>query len=269
MDRYAVLGRPAAHSQSPRIQQAFARQFGHELSYEKIEVGPEQLGRELARLHAEGYQGLNITLPHKLAALAAAAEKTPRAEIAGAANVLIRLEQGWRADNSDGEGLIRDLRNNLGLTLAGKKILLLGSGGAARGILKPLLDEKPAQLTISSRTPWKVEKIAAAFAKFGLVTPRTHLALKGDRYDLLINATSAGHEGQVPRLPQGLIEGGVCYDLSYGHAFEPFRTWAQTQNAARVADGLGMLVEQAAVSFELWRGQRPKTAPVLAQLRAS
>jgi shikimate dehydrogenase len=268
MDRFAVLGQPVAHSLSPQIHEGFAAQFGLALGYDKLEVAPEPFAATLERLHADGYRGLNVTLPHKLAALAGAAEKAPRAELAGAANTLVRLAGGWRADNTDGEGLVRDLRGNHQLALAGKRVLLLGAGGAARGVLKPLLDERPAELVISSRTPWTVEKIAAEFAAHGPIRPSTHVALKGDRFDLVINATSAGHHGEAPRLPAGVLgEDGACYDLSYGKAFEPFRAWAKAQGARVVADGLGMLVEQAAASFELWLGKRPATAPVIAELR--
>lgn len=268
MDRFAVLGQPVAHSLSPRIHTGFAQQFGLTLGYEKLEVAPPALPETLARLHAEGYRGLNITLPHKLAALAAAAEKTPRALLAGAANTLSRLPSGWRADNTDGEGLVRDLRDNNWLSLGGKRVLLLGAGGGARGAIKPLLEERPALLVISSRTPWTVEKLAEEFKAHGPIRPSTHQALKGDRFDLIINATSAGHEGRVPRLPSGLLtDGGACYDLSYGKAFGPFRDWALMQGARVVADGIGMLVEQAASSFELWHGRRPKTQPVIATLR--
>lgn len=270
MDRYGVLGQPVAHSRSPQIHQWFAESAGASLAYEAIEVSPDEFAATLGRLHGEGYRGLNITLPHKLAALAACAQKSARAETAGAANTLTRTDDGWRADNTDGEGLVRDLRENLQLPIAGRKVLLLGAGGAARGVLKPLLDEKPAELVISSRTPWRVEKLAVDFKDFGPVRAATHLALKGDRYDLVINATSAGHEGQVPRLPDQLLaRDAACYDLSYGAAFEPFRSWAIKAGAARIADGLGMLVEQAAASFELWRGMRPQTRTVISRLRGN
>lgn len=268
ISRFALLGQPVAHSPSPKIHQGFAQQLGIALSYDKLEVAPEDFAATLARLHADGYRGLNVTLPHKLAALAASVEQAPRAALAGAANTMIRTPAGWRADNTDGEGLVRDLRDNHKLTIAGKRVLLLGAGGAARGALKPLLDEKPAVLVISSRTPWTVEKLAAEFAAHGPIRPSTHLALKGERFDLIINATSAGHHGEVPRLPAGLLDaGGACYDLSYGKAFEPFRAWAQSQGARTVADGLGMLVEQAAAAFELWLGKRPVTAPAIAALQ--
>jgi shikimate dehydrogenase len=270
MDRYAVLGQPIAHSLSPQIHGWFAEQSHAQLSYEKVDVAPEALAERLAALHAQGYAGLNVTLPHKLAALAAATEKTPRAEIAGAANTLTRIGAGWRADNTDGEGLVRDLRDNLKWPIAGRRVLLLGAGGAARGVLKPVLDEKPAELVISSRTPWTVEKLAVEFKPHGPVVPRTHITLKGDRYDMVINATSAGLGGAAPRLPPDLLgPDAACYDLNWGAAFVPFREWAKAQGATRIADGLGMLVEQAAASFSLWRGTRPQTTLVIDRLRAT
>jgi len=266
--RFAVIGQPIAHSLSPQIHRGFAEQFGEHISYEKIEVAPEALAERLAALHAQAYTGLNVTQPHKPAVLAAATERTARAELAGAANTLTRLAAGWRADTTDGEGLVRDLRDNLGWSFTEQAVLLLGAGGAARSVLKALLDERPAELVISSRTPWNVEKIAADFRAHGPVRPCTNLALKGSRFDLIINATSAGLDGQAPRLPSGVLNpGGACYDMNYGAAHVPFRDWAASQGAARSADGLGMLVEQAASSFALWRGQRPQTAPVIARLR--
>jgi shikimate dehydrogenase len=269
MDRYAVLGQPIAHSLSPQIHGGFAEALGESISYERIEVAPEALAERLAALHAQGYAGLNVTQPHKPAVLAAAVEKTPRAELAGAANTLTRLDSGWRADTTDGDGLVRDLRDNLRWPVAGAAVLLLGAGGAARSVLKALLDEKPAELVISSRTPWTVEKLAAEFKVHGPVRPSTHLALKGSAFDLIINATSAGLQGQAPRLaPDVLKPGGACYDMNYGTAHAPFRDWARAHGAGRVADGLGMLVEQAASSYAIWRGRRPQTAEVTRRLRA-
>lgn len=269
MDRYAVLGQPIAHSLSPRIHGAFAEALGQPIRYEKVEVAPDALADTLAALHAQGYAGLNVTLPHKLGALAAAVEHTERANLAGAANTLTRLAGGWRADTTDGEGLVRDLRDNLRWPLHGRRVLLLGAGGAARGVLKPLLDEKPAELVISSRTPWTVEKLALEFRPHGAIRASTHVALKGDRFDLVINATSAGHAGAVPRLPSPLLNpGAACYDMNWGAAHRPFRDWARANGASRVEDGLGMLVEQAAAAFALWRGQRPATAAVISGLRA-
>lgn len=271
MDRYAVIGHPVAHSRSPLIHARFAAQTQQALNYEALDVAPEDLTATLTRLHGEGvFKGFNITLPHKLAVMPLCETVSERAQLAGAVNTLIRTDGGWRGDNSDGEGFITDLTRNLGVAVAGKRVLVLGAGGAARGILKPLLDQQPAELVLSNRNPWKPEDLAPQFQAYGPIRPCTHLALKGDTFDLVVNATSAGHSGQMPRLPgQLLAAGGVCYDLSYGRAFEPFAAWARSQHAAAVHDGLGMLVEQAAVSFELWRGVRPQTAAVLAELRAN
>jgi shikimate dehydrogenase len=269
MDRYGVIGQPVAHSQSPRIQAMFAKQFGVELSYDKIEVAPEALPESLVRLHADGYAGLNVTLPHKLDVLKLCESVSVRAQLAGAVNVIKRTSTGWIGDNVDGEGFARDLEQ-LGFAVAGKKVLVLGAGGAARGILKPLLDLEPAELTVSNRNPWKPEEIAEQFKAHGKIRPCTHVALKGDRFDLIVNATSVGHTGQFLKLPgQLLATGGACYDLSYGKAFAPFAAWANAQGAKRVADGIGMLVEQAALTFQFWRGKLPDTAPVIEALRSS
>jgi shikimate dehydrogenase len=268
-DLYAVIGQPIAHSLSPRIHAAFAAQFGADLSYGAIEVAPEALADTLRRMHGENYQGMNVTLPHKTGVAALCEQVSARAQLAGAVNTLMRTGSGWAGDNTDGEGLMRDLAR-LGYAVSGQRVLLLGAGGAARGILKPLLDMKPAELTLSNRNPWKPEELAEQFKAHGRIRPCTHIALKGDRYDLILNATSAGHSGQWLRLPgQLLAEGGACYDLSYGKAHAPFAEWARAQEGTRIADGLGMLIEQAAEAFRLWRGQRPDTAPVLALLRPS
>ena len=247
----------------------FAVQTGADLGYEAIEVAAAALADTLKRLHGESYRGLNVTLPHKTAVAALCEAVSEQAQIAGAVNTLIRSQTGWRGDNTDGEGLLRDLRR-LGFTVSAKRVLLLGAGGAARGILKLLLDARPAELTLSNRNPWKPEELAEQFKPHGRIRPCTHIALKGDRFDLIINATSAGHQGEAPRLPgQLLADGGACYDLSYGKAHEPFAAWARSQGARRIADGLGMLVEQAAASFALWRGRRPETAAVIGELRAA
>ena len=268
MDRYAVIGQPIAHSKSPFIHAQFARQTGQELSYDAIEVAPTDLADTLRRLHAEGYRGLNVTLPHKIEVAKLCESVSERAQLAAAVNTLIRTDTGWRGDNTDGEGLVRDITHHLGLAISGKRLLVLGAGGAARGILKPLLDHRPAELTLSGRNPWKPEELAEQFKAFGKIRPATHIALKGDLFDLIINATSAGHSGGMPRMPgQLLAEGGACYDLSYGKAFEPFAGWACTQGAVRVSDGLGMLVEQAAAAFEIWRDVKPETKTVLQRVR--
>ncbi|HEY1077612.1 MAG TPA: shikimate dehydrogenase [Fontimonas sp.] len=266
--RYAVIGQPIGHSRSPQIHTQFAAQTGQALSYEAIEVAAATLADALKDLHAQGFQGLNVTLPHKIAVMALCEQVSERARLAGAVNTLIRTDGGWRGDNTDGEGFIADLQR-LGFAVAKRRVLVLGAGGAVRGILEPLLRAQPAELVVSNRNPWKPETLAEDFASVGKLLPRTHLSLKGDQYDLIVNATSAGHSGQMPALPPELLaKGGDCYDLSYGKAFAPFAEWAKAQNAARVEDGLGMLVGQAAAAFKLWRGVVPETAPVIAALRA-
>lgn len=269
MDRYAVIGKPISHSLSPCIHGAFAFETAQVLRYDAIEIGAENLSSELSGLHAKNVLGLNVTLPHKQNVAKLCESISPRAELAGAVNTLIRTTEGWRGDNTDGIGLITDLRQ-LGISVRGKRVLIVGAGGAVRGILKPLLDEQPAVLAISNRNPWKPEALAELFKAHGTVLPRTHFALKGEQYDLIINATSAGHDGVMPFIPgQVLAADGVCYDLSYGPAHAPFAAWARAQGASRVVDGLGMLIEQAATAFEIWRGVRPQTAPVLASLRGN
>lgn len=266
-DRYAVIGQPISHSRSPAIHARFARETGQDLVYEAIEVAPDRLGDELGRLHAEGVRGLNVTLPHKHAVAKLCEGVSERGRLAGAVNTLVRTATGWTGDNTDGAGLVADLAR-LGIPVAGRRVLILGAGGAARGIIAPLLGQAPAELVVSNRNPWKPEELAEAFKAQGRVTPRTHLALKGDRFDLVINATSAGHSGAVPTVPGRILaDGGDCYDLGYGISHGPFARWAVEQGARRSEDGLGMLVEQAAGAFEIWRGVRPTTAPVLDALR--
>lgn len=268
MKRCAVIGHPVAHSRSPQIHAAFAQQTGVPLAYVAIDVAPDALAARVSALFDEGWLGCNVTLPHKTAVAALCTAQHPRAAQAGAVNTLIRGETGWVGDNTDGQGLLADLAR-LGVAVAESRVLVLGAGGAARGILGPLLAAAPAVLVVSNRNPWKPEALAEAFAPLGRLLPRTHLALKGDQYDLIINATSAGHQGRMPRLPPGLLAAGaVAYDLSYGAAHAAFADWARGAGAAAVHDGLGMLVEQAAASFALWHGRHPDTAPVLAALRA-
>ena len=267
MDRYAVIGQPIGHSRSPAIHDRFARQTGQDLCYEALEVSDADLQAHVASLHQQGFSGLNVTLPHKQAVAELCLSVSPRAQQAGAVNTLLRAEGGWIGDSTGGEGLIAD-RARLGIDIGSRRVLVLGAGGAVRGILAPLLALRPACLAVSNRNPWKPEALAEAFKSLGPVLPRTHLALKGEVYDVIINATSAGHSGAMPRLPGGLLaSGGDAYDLSYGPAHAPFAAWAALQSASRVEDGLGMLVEQAAAAFELWRGVRPETTAVVVALR--
>ena len=271
MDRYAVIGNPIAHSKSPQIHAAFARQTGQELSYEALLAPLDGFAQTVADFRAHGGRGLNVTVPFKLEAFALADRHTARAHAAGAVNTLAFGADGILGDNTDGAGLVRDLSANLNLELAGRRILLLGAGGATRGALLPLLDSRPASLTIANRTVAKADALAALFAARAGDTVLDACgfdALAGRRFDLVINATAASLADELPPLPPGLYaEGALAYDMMYARAPTRFMRAALADGAARVADGLGMLVEQAAESFTLWRGVRPDSAPVLAALR--
>ena len=271
MDRYAVIGNPIAHSKSPQIHAAFARQTGQELSYEALLAPVDGFAQTVADFRAHGGRGLNVTVPFKLEAFALAEHHTARAQAAGAVNTLALGADGILGDNTDGAGLVRDLTANLDFALAGRRILLLGAGGATRGVLLPLLDSRPARLTIANRTVAKAEALAALFAARAgdcVLDACGFDALAGRRFDLVINATAASLADELPPLPPGLYaEGALAYDMMYARAPTRFMRAALADGAARVADGLGMLVEQAAESFALWRGVRPDSCPVLAALR--
>ena len=271
MDRYAVIGNPIAHSKSPQIHAAFARQTGQALRYEALLAPVDGFAPAVADFRAHGGRGMNVTVPFKLEAFALAERHTPRAQAAGAVNTLAFGADGILGDNTDGAGLVRDLTTNLDFALAGRRILLLGAGGATRGVLLPLLDSRPASLTIANRTVAKAQALAELFtphAGRAQVDACGFDALAGRRFDLVINATAASLAGELPPLPPGLYaEGALAYDMMYGRGHTPFMRAALADGAARVADGLGMLVEQAAESFALWRGVRPDTAALLAELR--
>jgi shikimate dehydrogenase len=268
-DRYAVIGNPIAHSKSPRIHTEFARQTAQDLVYDRILGSREDFAADVRRFIAAGGFGLNITVPFKEEAWALADERSPRAEIAGAVNTLIRLADGrLRGDNTDGVGLIRDLTANHGLDLRGARALLLGAGGASRGVLLPLLESGLGSLVVANRKASKAIELARLGAPLGPVTGCGLDALEGERFDLIINATSAGLTDSVPDIPETcLAEGGWTYDMLYGDRPTAFCRWGQSHGAARTLDGLGMLVEQAAESFWLWRGARPETRGVIEQLR--
>jgi len=274
MDRYAVIGNPIAHSKSPRIHAEFARQTGQDLDYGRILCAPDRFAETVHAFFAEGGRGLNVTVPFKEAAWRLAEERSPRAEAAGAVNTLIGLADGrLRGDNTDGAGLVRDLAGNHGFAFAGRRVLLLGAGGAARGVLRPLLETGLAGLTIANRTAEKARElarmVAGPAAGLGAATGCGLDGLVGLRFDLIVNATSAGLGGEVPPIPDDcLAPGGWTYDMLYGDRPTPFCLWGQGHGAAKALDGLGMLVEQAAESFRLWRGLSPRTAPVIALLRA-
>ncbi|MEY6431207.1 shikimate dehydrogenase [Thioalkalicoccus limnaeus] len=268
-DRYAVIGHPIAHSKSPAIHAAFARETGEDLVYDRILAPLDDFAGTVRRFIAAGGRGLNVTIPFKEAAWALSDERAPRAQVAGAVNTLSLLPDGrLRGDNTDGVGLVRDLATNNGFAFAGTRILLLGAGGAARGLLQPLLEADPTELVIANRTAAKAHALAALISD-GRVSGCGLDELDRTAFDLIINATSAGLDDQAPPLPnQVLAAGGWVYDLVYRDDPTPFQHWGLERGAAVALDGLGMLVEQAAESFFLWRGRRPHTAPVIAALRS-
>lgn len=270
-DRYAVFGHPIKHSRSPQIHTAFAEQCKQRLSYRAQLVELGGFAAAATAFFAGGGKGLNITVPFKLDAYAFATELSGRARRAGAVNTLAAQSDGTiYGDNTDGVGLVRDIEQNLAWEITGKRVLILGSGGAVRGILEPLLKRHPSLVIIANRTVDKAQQLAREFADLGEVSGCSYEALIGSRYDLVINGTSAGLHGDMPPLPDDILsEGCCCYDLTYGAQPTPFMRWAAGEAAWAVADGLGMLVEQAAESFCIWRGVRPATRPVISMLRAS
>lgn len=270
-DRYAVVGNPVAHSKSPLIHAQFAQQTGQDMEYGRLLAPLDGFRAMVAQFRAEGGKGLNVTVPFKLEAFALADVRTARALDAEAVNTL-KFEPGSIAgDNTDGIGLMRDIEDNLAFPLAGRRILLMGAGGAAQGVLTPLLAVRPARLIIANRTVDKARQLAARVATRSgdtEVGASGYDELAGRAFDLVVNATSASLQDAVPGLPAGVFAiGSLAYDMMYGKGLTPFLQRAQAQGAAQLADGIGMLVEQAAESFYVWRGVRPDTAPVIEQLR--
>lgn len=267
-DHYAVMGNPIAHSKSPFIHQRFAEQTGQSIHYEAILVDSEGFTDAVKAFADSGGKGLNITVPFKQEAWQLADRRSARAEHAGAVNTLvIEADGSFFADNTDGIGLVRDLNQNLGVSLTQKRILLLGAGGAARGVLAPLLEQQPQQLIIANRTIERAQQLAEKFSDFGHVQGCGFNALSG-HFDIIINATAAGLQGEVPPLPNGLIGShSCCYDMVYGTEPTAFVCYAREKGAGQAVDGLGMLVEQAAESFRIWRGVTPQTATVINELR--
>lgn len=270
-DRYVLFGHPVAQSKSPFIHGLFAQQLGQDLSYRLVDVPPLEFLDTARRFFVDGGAGANVTLPHKQAALELVDLLTPEAERAGAVNTLVVHDDGTlQGANTDGAGLRQDLEKNLKLTLTGKRLLLLGAGGATRGILEPLLQAKPAVLHIANRTVARATELATAFADLGPVEGGGYADL-GDHkpFDLILNATAASLAGEVPPVPVRLFtKDTVAYDLAYARGETPFTQWARKRGLQQVHKGYGMLVEQAAVAFALWRGVRPDTAPVLEALRS-
>ena len=268
MDRYVVIGNPVAHSLSPTIHALFARQTGDAIEYGRLLVPQGEFAAHAKAFFRDGGCGANVTLPFKIDALEFAGECSARARLAGAANFLMARGGAIFADNTDGTGLAHDLTRNLGVTLRGARVLLVGAGGAARGVVAPLLEQDPARLLIANRTAQRAFDLAARFRSLGRVEACALDAIDGGPFDVILNATSTSTRGEELALSGALFGGStLAYDLAYGPAARPFLEEART-HGARAVDGLGMLVEQAAESFALWRGKRPRTEPVLAELGA-
>jgi shikimate dehydrogenase len=267
-DRYALVGHPVEHSRSPLIHSLFARQTGENLSYELIDAEPQSFEAAVRGFGAAGGQGLNVTVPHKETAFKLVDEISAPADAAGAVNTIKFIDGKLYGENTDGVGLIRDLVVNQHQTLPGRTMLVLGAGGAARGIVGPLLAARPSELVIANRTKQRADDLVARFG-----SPPTMRAVAfeelGDlaSFDLVLNATSAGLRGDAPPFPASLVgPRSFCYDLVYSVNDTPFVVWARTHGAGRAVQGWGMLIEQAAESFFIWRGVRPDTKPILKQL---
>jgi shikimate dehydrogenase len=262
------MGYPVSHSRSPVIHRLFALQTNQHIQYELLQVAPDKLETAVRQFQRTGGKGLNITVPHKSEVAKLCDHLSEPASTAGAVNTLSFQDGEIHGDNTDGIGLLRDLAINQGITLEDANILILGAGGATRGIVGPLLEMQPSSLRIANRTIDKAQALAEHFSHSGPVSAcRFNMVPITDDYDLIINATSAGVRGETPPYPEAaLSERTFCYDLSYGLKPTPFSVWAREHGAARSVMGWGMLVEQAAESFRIWRGVRPDTAPVLKQM---
>ena len=274
-DRYAVAGNPVAHSRSPHIHSLFAQQTGQAVDYGRLLCPLDAFAATVQAFAGEGARGCNVTVPFKFEAFALAARRTPRAELAQAANVLrfdTAAQGGWLADNTDGIGLVRDITVNAGVPLAGQRVLLIGAGGASAGVMGPFIEAGCAELVVANRTVAKAEELVARHAdvarQHGVRLSARSLQDAGEAFDVVVNGTATSLSGEgVPVGPQVLRTGSLALDMMYGPAAQGFLDWARSHGATG-RDGLGMLVEQAAESFLLWRGVRPDTAPVLRQLRA-
>ena len=272
MDRYAVAGNPVEHSQSPFIHARFAEQTGQALEYSRLLVPLDAFVPTVQAFAADGARGCNVTVPFKFEAYSAATRSSERAQLAQAANTLRFDADGWFADNTDGAGLVADVQHNAGCDVAGRDLLLLGAGGAASGVLGPLLELRPRRVVVANRTLDRAQQLTrshqALAERCGTELAAAALDACGSGYQLVINATAASlHGAGVPVPATVLARGALAYDMMYGPAAAGFLQWA-AEHGATGRDGLGMLVEQAAEAFLVWRGVRPQTAPVLAQLRA-
>lgn len=269
MSHYAVIGDPVQHSKSPMIHRQFAEQTGQDVVYEAIRVAPSELSSFITSFFAEGGAGLNVTLPHKEAVFALLKNHSERATQARAVNTIFVDRAGELCgDNTDGLGLIRDLQFNLNYEIEGKRVFLLGAGGAVRGVLGPLLATRPASVSIANRTVAKALQLASEFAQGGNLVAGDIASFTGQHFDLIVNGTSMGLIDEMPVVEKGMLaKNCCCYDMMYKSTDTIFVKWAKEQGAAIAVDGLGMLVEQAAESFNIWRGVRPDTAVVIKQLR--
>lgn len=267
-DLYVVFGNPINHSKSPVIHRQFAEQTNQDMHYTKQLVNEGEFAKAAQQFFAQGGKGLNVTVPFKMDAFDFAQTLTARAERAGAVNTLARLSDGSiLGDNTDGIGMIHDM-HNLGWEIQGKRVLILGAGGAVRGILQPLLEENPARVTIANRTLSKAEELAKNFLDLGDLQAKSFAQLTGDVFDIVINGTSASMQGELPPLPKNLLaQSACCYDMMYGAEPTIFLQWAKNNGAAQIADGLGMLIGQAAEAFYVWRRIRPEVVPVITALR--
>jgi len=267
-DQYGVVGHPINHSWSPFIHGLFAKQTAQHMVYRLYDITPDDFRVQVLEFFGRGGRGLNVTVPHKEAAADIANALTERADRAGAVNTLIMQDDHTLlGDNTDGHGLITDLRKNLALEITNERVLILGAGGATRGVIAPLLSLGPTELVIANRTPERAVNLASLFSDLGPVRGCGFEDVGDDPFDLVINATAAGLSGSVPNIEGSVIASHtVCYDMSYSKSATPFVTWAIEQGCSRAHKGWGMLVEQAAEAFTLWRGVRPDTEPVLTAL---
>jgi shikimate dehydrogenase len=266
-DRYAVFGNPLSHTKSPLIHMTFARDTGEDIDYGKIEPPLDDFGVSVETFRTAGGRGINITAPFKLEAHALATRLMPRAQFAGAANCLKFEDDEIIAENFDGIGLVRDIQHNLGISLTGKRVLLLGAGGAARGAMLPILETRPARLTIVNRTRSKADALQCQFARFGEVEVKNGVEVGSSSFDVVLNATSASMRGELPEFAASAVAAGsLAYEFAYGKGLTPFLGFASSAGAATLADGVGMLVEQAAEAFAWWRGTRPDTSRLIADL---
>jgi len=267
MDRYGVFGNPIEHSLSPIIHAQFAKQTGLSIQYDKILAPIDDFSHSAKSFIDQGAKGFNITVPFKIEAFNLATELSLNAQTAGAVNTIKVNGNKLIGENTDGTGLVNDLTKNLNIDLNNKTVLILGAGGATRGILLPLLKQQPKRLMIANRTASKAIQLAKDFSNYGKTCGFGLDKIKDTPADVIINATSASLDGQMPTIANGVANGAICYDLMYG-AQTPFMDWAKANNAKMIVDGLGMLVEQAAAAFKFWTGKQPNTQEVIKNLRS-